>query len=237
MGLIGLAVGDAIICFLWMFFSSFLAPATFVTSSYLGLEEPLTTGVTLGLLTVLVFVFSLVGDALGGITWNPTALSANYALGIGTDSLLALALRFPAQAAGAVGGVLAIAELMPAEYKHFLVGPSLKVDLHQGAVAEGVLTMLITYLVLLILIRGPRNTFYKSFLISCVTILFVVAGSTYTGPSMNPINAYGWAYLNNTHNNWDHFYVYWLAPFVGSIISALLFRLTALPPPQKQKAA
>eukprot|EP00252_Welwitschia_mirabilis_P015626 TRINITY_DN3451_c0_g2_i1.p1 TRINITY_DN3451_c0_g2~~TRINITY_DN3451_c0_g2_i1.p1 ORF type:complete len:127 (+),score=10.71 TRINITY_DN3451_c0_g2_i1:278-658(+) len=126
---------------------------------------------------------------------------------------------------------------MPVEYKQFLRGPSLKVDLHNGAAVEGVLTMLLTYAVLLIIVRGPRNSFVKSFLISCVTISLVFVGSAYTGPSMNPINAYGWAFLNNTHNSWDHFYVYWVAPFIGSIVSAFLFRLTALPPPPKEKKA
>jgi aquaporin SIP len=47
-----------------------------------------------------------------------------------------------------VGGTLAISELMLARYKHTLAGPSLKVDPHTGALAEGVLTFVITLTVL-----------------------------------------------------------------------------------------
>ncbi|KAF7841975.1 aquaporin SIP1-2-like [Senna tora] len=46
---------------------------------------------------------------------------------------------------GAAGGALAIMEVMPSKYKHMLGGPSLKVDLHTGTIAEGVLTFLISF--------------------------------------------------------------------------------------------
>lgn len=92
------------------------------------------------------------------------------------------------QAAGAVGGALAIKEFMPVQYKHMLGGPSLKVDLHTGAIAEGVLTFTITFLVLLIILRGPNSPLLKNLLLAMSTVALVVAGSSYTGPSMNPAN-------------------------------------------------
>lgn len=69
-----------------------------------------------------------------------------------------------------------------------LSGPSLKVDLHTGAIAEGVLTFIITFIVLLIVARGPRNPLIKTLLLATATISMVIAGSSYTGPSMNPAN-------------------------------------------------
>lgn len=87
-----------------------------------------------------------------------------------------------------MGGALAINEVMPSQYKHLLGGPSLKVDLHTGAIAEGVLTFLISFLVLVIILRGPRSPFLKTLLLAVVTVALVVAGSVYTGPSMNPAN-------------------------------------------------
>lgn len=92
------------------------------------------------------------------------------------------------QAAGAVGGALAIKEVMPKEYKHMLGGPSLKVDLQTGALAEGVLTFLISFAVLLISLRGPRSSFVKTWLLAVATVTLILAGSSYTGPSMNPAN-------------------------------------------------
>ena len=89
---------------------------------------------------------------------------------------------------GAVGGALAINEAMPVQYKHMLGGPSLKVDLHTGAIAEGVLTFIITFAVLVIMVKGPRSPLFKTWLLAVATVAVVVAGSSYTGPSMNPAN-------------------------------------------------
>ncbi len=174
---------------------------------------------------------------MGGASFNPTATAALYAAGVVPDSLISMAFRFPAQAAGAVGGALAIMEVMPIHYKHMLKGPSLKVDLHTGAVAEGVLTFIISFLVLLILLKGPKSSVVKMWLLAMATVTLVIAGSAYTGPSMNPANAFGWAYVNNWHNTWDQLYVYWICPFIGAILAAWIFRFIFPPPPTKQKKA
>lgn len=92
------------------------------------------------------------------------------------------------QAAGAVGGALAIMEVAPEQYKHMIGGPSLKVDTHTGAIAEGVLTFVITFAVLLIILRGPKNAIFKTWLLAIATVTLVMSGTAYTGPSMNPAN-------------------------------------------------
>jgi glycerol uptake facilitator-like aquaporin len=79
-------------------------------------------------------------------------------------------------------------ELMPGGYKHMLGGPSLKVDVHTGALAEGVLTFVITLAVLWAIVKGPRNSLLKILIISCSTLVLVVFGGAYTGPAMNPAN-------------------------------------------------
>eukprot|EP00253_Pinus_taeda_P000178 PITA_00178 len=235
MGIVELAIGDAAITFLWVFGASCLGAGTSVIASYLGVQGAMTLLITLSLLFLLVFLFSFLGEAMGGATWNPTALAAAFALGVGKDNLISLSIRFPAQAAGAVGGALAIMELMPASYKHMLGGPSLKVDLHKGAIAEGVLTFVISIMVFLIIMKGPKGSFWKSWLISLTTIILVLAGSGYTGPSMNPANAFGWAYVNNRHNTWEQLYVYWITPFIGSILAAWTLRLISPPNSSKKE--
>ncbi|KAK4489073.1 hypothetical protein RD792_004867 [Penstemon davidsonii] len=237
-GAIKAAIADGTLTFLWIFCASSLGPATYVIASALGLSSGLPSlVVTTVLIFLLLFIFGFIGDLFGGATFNPTATAAFYAAGLGgEDSLFSAALRFPAQAAGAVGGALAIVEVMPSQYKHMLGGPSLKVDLHTGAIAEGFLTFTITFAVLFIVIRGPTNTLVKNWLLSMSTVALVVAGSSYTGPSMNPANAFGWAYINDKHNTWEQLYVYWICPFIGAILAAWVFRFI-FPPPVKQKKA
>lgn len=75
---------------------------------------------------------------------------------------------------------------MPIQYKHMIGGPSLKVELHTGAVAEGILTFLITFAVLVIILKGPRNSVLKTWLLAVATVALVLSGSAYTGPAMNP---------------------------------------------------
>nr|XP_029117423.1 aquaporin SIP1-2 isoform X2 [Elaeis guineensis] len=189
MGAIKAAVGDAVITFLWVFCVSSVGALTTVIASALQVQgAAYSLVITTTLIFLLLFVFSPICDAIGGASFNPTGTAAFYAAGFGGDNLVSMALRFPAQAAGAVGGALAIAELMPRPYKHMLGGPSLKVDLHTGAAAEGVLTFCITLAVLWIVIKGPSSAFVKTWLLAVTTVTFVLAGAGYTGPSMNPAN-------------------------------------------------
>ncbi|XP_012092712.1 aquaporin SIP1-1 [Jatropha curcas] len=239
MGAVKAAIGDGVLTFMWVFCSSMFGLFTSLIAAALRVQNYLwaTLFITTVLVFVFVYLFGLIAGFLGGASFNPTGNAAFYAAGVGGDNLFSLALRFPAQAAGAVGGVLAILEVIPPQYKHMLGGPSLKVDLHTGAIAEGVLTFIITFVVLLIVLRGPRNSFVQNWLIAVATVTLVVTGSKYTGPSMNPANAFGWAYINKWHNTWEQFYVYWICPFIGAILAAWVFRLVfPLPAPKQKKA-
>lgn len=237
-GAIKTVIGDALFTFAWMICISTLGAFISIISSVFQLEGvAFSLGITTVFIAVIIFVFNSIAEVLGGASFNPTGNAAFYAAGVGNDSLFSMALRFPAQAAGAVGGALAIRELMPLQYKHTLVGPSVKVDLHTGAIAEGVLTFLITFAVLWIMIEGPRSSIIKTLMLAIATVAMIVVGSEYTGPSMNPVNAYGWAYINNQHNTWKQFYVYWICPFIGSILAAWVFRFVfPLPSPKGKKA-
>lgn len=237
MGAIKAAIGDAFITFVWMMSISCIGAFTSIVSSAFQLQSVVSSlSITTVFIVITIFVFSFVSEVLGGASFNPTGNAAFYALGIGSDSLYSMALRFPAQAAGAVGGAVAIVEFMPSQFKHTLIGPSLKVDLKTGAIAEGALTFLITFAVLWIMIKGPGSSILKTLMLSVATVAMIVAGSAYTGPSMNPVNAYGWAYINGRHNTWEQFYVYWICPFIGAILAAWVFRfLFPLPLPKAEK--
>lgn len=236
------AAADAVVTFLWVLCASALGASTAAVTSYLGLGVQEAAGnyallVTASLLWVLLFAFDLLCGALGGASFNPTDLAASYAAGFVTPSLFSVALRFPAQAVGAAGGALAISELMPAQYKHTLAaaGPSLKVDPHTGALAEGVLTFVITLAVLWVIVKGPRNAILRTLLLSLSIVSLILVGTDYTGPSMNPANAFGWAYVNNWHKTWEQLYVYWICPFIGAMLAGWIFRVVFLPPAPEPK--
>ncbi|GMH10734.1 hypothetical protein Nepgr_012575 [Nepenthes gracilis] len=236
LGMVRAAISDAFLTFLWVFCVSTLRASTYYIATAIGVQGHLTLLITYALVATLLFAFSVIGTALGGASFNPTTTAAFYAAGFGGQSLYSMALRFPAQAAGAVGGAIAIKEVMPMHYKHMLGGPSLKVDVHTGAVAEGLLTFFISLAVLIVVLRTRVSSLAKASLIAMATVTLVVAGSGYTGPSMNPANAFGWAYLNNKHDTWEHFYVYWICPFIGATLAAVVYRVVfSQPQPQPQQ--
>lgn len=242
MGVIKAAIGDAVLTSLWVFNLPFLGVLTGIVSKFLGVEAllPVTLLITTFLATINVLVFSLLGHVLGGASFNPSTTIAFYAAGLKPDSsLLSMAVRFPAQAAGGVAGAKAILQVMPSQHRHRLKGPSLKVDLHAGAVAEGATTFVFCFALLFIMLKGPKTLILQLWLLSVTTVGLVLTGSAYTGPSMNPANAFGWAYVNNWHNTWDLFYVYWICPFFGAFLAAWVFKFVfpapSTPTTKKQK--
>jgi len=225
MGLAKKAVADASITFLWVFAMASLGSVSTAVAPSLGLEGPRQVYIIFFLVSFFIFFFSFLGQALGGASWNPTALVAFSYAGVSNDDLFSLGVRLPAQMAGAVGGALAILEVTPKKYKHMLGGPKLKVPLQTGVAAEAVLTFAITLVVMWALLRGPRNPIAKTFIIIGATISLVIAGGAYTGPAMNPANAFGWAFVSNQHTSWEHFAVYWAGPMIGTICSVWAFNL------------
>ncbi|KAF8043076.1 hypothetical protein BT93_A1427 [Corymbia citriodora subsp. variegata] len=240
MGLLRSAAGDAVLTCLWVASVSTLGTLTYLSATALSVPPQSATGLllTTALASALVLLFSVLGALLGGASFNPATTVAFRAAGLRPDaSLLSLAVRFPAQAAGGVAGANAILRLMPAKYKHMLRGPSLRVDLHTGAAAEGALTFGICLAALVIFVKGPRSLLVKVWLLAMATVGLVVVGSSYTGPAMNPANAFGWAYVNDWHNTWDQFFVYWICPFVGATLAGWAFRLLfPIEKPKEKKA-
>ncbi|WJX49929.1 hypothetical protein P8452_36304 [Trifolium repens] len=195
MGVIKSAIGDAILTSIFVFFISTLRLLSTKTSLFLNLEPVSLPGlfITTILNTIIILTISLIGRILGGASFNPSSTISFYTLGLRPNSsLLSLAITFPAQAIGAAFGIKTILQVMPNEYKHMMKGPSLKVDLHTGAIVEG--------------------------------------------PSMNPANAFGWAYMNNKHNTWEQFYVFWICPLIGASSAALVYRFVFMSPIKEKKA-
>lgn len=242
MGVIKASIADALLTSMWVFSTPLLKIFTAKLIAFLGVQPlPLVSFfISTISISVLVSVFTSLGAALGGASFNPAASFTFYAAGLKKDSsLFSMAFRFPASAAGGAAGVKAILGVIPVEYKKILRGPSLKVDLHTGALAEGVLTFGRSFALLVILFKGPKNDFVKLWLVSVSTAGLVRTGSKYTGASMNPASAFGWAYVNNWHSSWELYYVYWISPLIGAALAAWVFRflqLSSSSPPKDKKA-
>ncbi|KAL1210739.1 putative aquaporin SIP1-2 [Cardamine amara subsp. amara] len=232
------AFGDMVISFFWVILSATFGIQTAAIISATGFHGITWAPPVISTLVVFVSIsiFTVIGDFLGGASFNPCANAAFYTVGVSGDSLFSLAIRAPAQAVGAAGGAITIMEMIPEKYKTMIGGgPSLQVDAHIGAIAEVILSFCVTFLVLLIILRGPRKLLAKTFLLSIATVSVFIVGSKFTRPFMNPAIAFGWAYIYKSHNTWDHFYVYWFSSFTGAILSAMLFRIVFPPPPPVQK--
>ncbi|RDX92761.1 Aquaporin SIP1-2, partial [Mucuna pruriens] len=239
MGLIKAAIGDAILTSIWVFIISTLRIVTTEVALFLGLQPFSLAGlvITTILNTLYVLTISFIGRALGGASFNPSTTVSFYTAGLRPDSsLTSMAVRFPAQAAGGAVGAKTLLLVVPAQYKDILKGPFLKVHLHTGAMAEGLLTFTHSLAILFIMLRGPKNPFLKVYLLSVATVALVITGAGFTGPSMNPANAFGWAFINNKHNTWEQFYVYWICPFIGATLAALIYRSLFMSPIKHKKA-
>lgn len=103
-GAVKAAVGDLVLTFMWVFCSSMLGIVSSAITKALDLQNVSYNGfpypsliVTTTLVFLLVFLFTMIGNAMGGASFNPTGTAAFYSVGLGSDTLFSMALRFPAQ--------------------------------------------------------------------------------------------------------------------------------------------
>ncbi|HEY3246955.1 MAG TPA: MIP/aquaporin family protein [bacterium] len=90
-----------------------------------------------------------------------------------------------------------------------------------GIVLEAVLTFLLVFVIFGTAVdpRGPRMV--AGLAIGLVITMDILAGGVLTGAAMNPARAFGPALVSNF---WDNHYVYWIGPFVGAGVAALVYQ-------------
>ncbi|KAF9597290.1 hypothetical protein IFM89_016431 [Coptis chinensis] len=114
-------------------------------------------------------------------------------------------------------------------------GPRLNVDIHRGALTEGLLTLAIVSISLGLSKSSSNSFFLKTWMSSVSKIALHILGSDLTGGCMNPASAMGWAYARGEHMTKDHLYVYWLAPIEATLLAVWTFRLLLNPQKQEEK--
>ncbi|MEX0629776.1 MAG: aquaporin [Chloroflexota bacterium] len=111
------------------------------------------------------------------------------------------------------------------------VGPAVPalgqgVDVVTGIALEAVMTA-----VLLLAVFGtavdPRGPKVGGLAIGLAVAADILFGGTLTGAAMNPARWFGPALAAGAFDNW---YVWWIGPFLGAIVAALLYRYLLAPP-------
>ncbi|KAH7306519.1 hypothetical protein KP509_22G016400 [Ceratopteris richardii] len=217
-----LVFGDVAMAFLWVFSNAIMRVAIDLGFPYMesSTRQLLKRASAVG----LIFLFYGLSKLANGSAYNPLTVIAYFAAGITHYPLYILALRLPAQIIGAMIGTTAAVSCLPIVYKPQMTGPFLRVHRNTGAIAEGMLSFAVVFIVLLTNFRGPRSGIRKTWITSISRVYLSSLGAQYTGPAMNPANAFGWAFLKNQHKTWEHLYVYWIAPILATLAAALLVR-------------
>ncbi|HEY7738279.1 MAG TPA: aquaporin [Candidatus Limnocylindria bacterium] len=106
------------------------------------------------------------------------------------------------------------------------------VDVTEGIVLEAIMTTVLLFAVFGTAVdpRGPKIGGLAIGLAVAVDILF---GGSLTGAAMNPARWFGLAVAAGDYANW---YVWWIGPFLGAIVVALLYRFL-LKEPEEASAA
>ena len=101
-------------------------------------------------------------------------------------------------------------------------------DAVQGIALEAIMTTVLLFAVFGTAVdsRGPKIGGLAIGLAVAVDILF---GATLTGAAMNPARWFGPAIAAGNFDNW---YVWWIGPFLGAAVVALLYRFVFAPPEQ-----
>jgi MIP family channel proteins len=111
------------------------------------------------------------------------------------------------------------------------VGPAVPalgqgVDVVTGIALEAVMTA-----VLLLAVFGtavdPRGPKVGGLAIGLAVAADILFGGTLTGAAMNPARWFGPAVAAGVFDNW---YVWWIGPFLGAVVVALLYRYLLAPP-------
>ncbi|KAI3772716.1 hypothetical protein L6452_03909 [Arctium lappa] len=167
-----------------------------------------------------MFLFAYLVKLTNGGAYNPvavftSAISGNFA------SFLFNIGRIPFQVFGSIMGVRLILVIFPEIWR----GPELVINLHQGALTEGLLTF-IQVLITLGLDRSIHGSFFwKNWINSILKLALHILGSDLTGGCMNPAAVIGWAYALGAHITKEHIVVYWLAPIEATLLAVWTFRL------------
>lgn len=200
----------------------------FIAAGSLAYARTLTdVGLAYGL--VIVVMVSAVGHVSGG-HFNP---AVTFAFAITRRITLRLAaVYWVTQLVAAIAGAALLNFVLPkAATDSIKLGtPTLGQGVSSGhaVVVEAVLTFFLVFVVFATIV-DPRGTFKQiAGLAIGLTITFdVLFAGAMTGAAMNPARAFGPQLIGN---HWSSWWVWYLGPFAGAAVAAVLYELLYLRP-------
>nr|QIJ58696.1 small basic intrinsic protein 2-1 [Paeonia lactiflora] len=220
---IRLIVSDFILSVMWVWSGALVKLFVY---KVLGFGYEPTGEIIKGALSIIsMFLFAFLSKISKGGAYNPLTVLSGAISGDFSRFLYTVGARIPAQVIGSITGVRLLIDTFP-EIGH---GPSLKVDIHRGALTEGILTFAIVILSLGLARNIPGSFFMKTWISSVSKFALHILGSDLTGGCMNPASVMGWAYARGDHITKEHILVYWLAPVEATLLAVWTFRLLVRP--------
>ncbi|KAJ0100125.1 hypothetical protein Patl1_21044 [Pistacia atlantica] len=224
-----LLVSDFMMSFLWVWSGALIK--IFVHKG-LGLGHDPSSEMIKGALSILnMFFFAFLAKVTKGGAYNPLTVLADAVSGDFPRFLFNVGARIPAQVFGSVTGVKFIIYTFP-EIGH---GPRLNVDIHRGALTEGLLAFAIVTISLGLARKLPGSPLMKTWISSVSKLTLHILGSDLTGGCMNPASVMGWAYARGDHITKEHILVYWLAPMEATLLAVWTFKLVVQPLTEEKK--
>ncbi|KAK7286630.1 hypothetical protein RJT34_21766 [Clitoria ternatea] len=223
MGRIRLLLSDFVLSFMWVWSGVLVRLLVF---KHMALPHPhLAEIVKTALSVAVMFLFAFLVKLTRGGAHNPlTVLSSAFSADF-NNFLFCVCARIPSQVVGSVVGVKLLILAIPEAGR----GPRLNVDIHQGALTEGLLTFAIVTISMGLAKKIQGNFFMKTWISSLSKLTLHILGSDLTGGCMNPASAMGWAYARGDHITKEHILVYWLAPIEATILAVWTFKLLVQP--------
>jgi aquaporin Z len=178
---------------------------------------------------VIAVMVSAVGHISGG-HFNPAVT-----LGFVVTRRISMPLAFVywvTQFVAAIAAAALLKWLLPGQIESgvSLGAPSLYTDINpgQGVVIEAVLTFFLVW-VIFASVADPRGTFKQiaGLAIGFTIALDILFAAKLTGAAMNPARAFGPELIGN---HWKDAWVWYLGPFAGGAIAAVLYELLYLRP-------
>jgi MIP family channel proteins len=189
------------------------------------------TGVALAHGLVIAVMASALGHISGG-HFNP-AVTLGFLVTRRMKPALA-AVYWVSQFGGAVAAALLLWWIYPSQVVDGakLGAPSLDPQIGSGAgvVLEGLLTFFLVW-VIFATAADARGTFKSiaGLAIGLTITLDILGGGRLTGAAMNPARAFG---PELVHNVWSNAWIWYVGPFVGGAVAALLYEFLYLRPPR-----
>ncbi|XP_027352827.1 probable aquaporin SIP2-1 [Abrus precatorius] len=231
MGRMRLVVSDFVLSFMWAW--SGVLVRIFVFRN-LGFDhDHLGEVVKTAFSIANMFLFAYLSKVTRGGAYNPLTVLSGAISGNFSDFIYCVAARIPSQVLGSIVGVKLLIDTIPEVGR----GPRLNIDLHQGALTEGLLTFAIVTISLGLATRIRENFFMKTWISSLSKLALHVLGSDLTGGCMNPASVMGWAYARGDHITKEHILVYWLAPIEATILAVWTFKLLVQPVKEDRAAS